>query len=83
MSVLDNFDEWKGYLAKRISQAESMGMSQDSIALAATKVGDFLAESVEPQNREEQLLKEMWVNSNEQEQQAIANALVKMLDNNR
>jgi len=80
MSVVDNFDEWKSYLSKRIHQAESMGISQEDIQKAATRIGDFLADNVEPDIRENQLLKELWVNSSEQEQQAIANALVKMLD---
>ncbi|OEF98218.1 DUF3243 domain-containing protein [Desulfuribacillus alkaliarsenatis] len=80
MSVVDNFDEWKSYLSKRIQQAESMGVSQQDIQQAASRIGDFLAENVEPDIRENQLLKELWLNSSEDEQQAIANALVKMLD---
>jgi hypothetical protein len=80
MSVVDNFDEWKSYLSKRIHQAESMGISPDDIQKAANRIGDFLADNVEPDIRENQLLKELWVNSSEQEQQSIANALVKMLD---
>ena len=79
MSVIDNFDEWKSYLSKRIQQAESMGISQDGIQKAASRIGDFLAENVEADIRENQLLKELWTNSSEEEQQAIANALVKML----
>lgn len=80
MSVVDNFDEWKSYLSKRIQQAEAMGVSQQDIQQAASRIGDFLAENVEPDIRENQLLKELWLNSTEDEQQAIANALVKMLD---
>ncbi len=80
MSVVENFDEWKGYLSKRIAQAESMGVSQETIQQTASRIGDFLAENIEPDIRENQLLKELWTNSSDEEQQAIANALVKMLE---
>ena len=79
-SVLENFDRWKEFLGEQLDKAKAMGVSQDKITDVASKMGDFLANKVDPKNAQERLLKQMWDASDEQEQHTIANIMVKMAD---
>lgn len=81
MSVLDNFQEWKDFLGARVNQAEKMGMDRETINQLAHQIGDYLAQDIDPQNVQERLLKDLWDVANEEEQQAIANLMVKLVDN--
>lgn len=81
MSILDNFDSWKGFLANRLQQAKEKGMDHDTITNLAHEVGDYLAEHVGAKNKEEAVLKELWTAASEEEQQAIASAMVRLVQN--
>lgn len=81
MSVLDNFDTWKNFLANRLQQAQQQGMDQQTITNIAAEVGDYLAQNVDAKNKEEAVLKELWNAASEQEQQAIASTMVKLVQN--
>jgi hypothetical protein len=79
MSVLDNFQQWKSFLAERVQQAQQQGLNQQVISDVAYQIGDYLAEHVDPKNPEERLLADLWSVADEQEQHAIANAMVKLV----
>ncbi|MFC4183526.1 DUF3243 domain-containing protein [Saccharococcus thermophilus] len=79
MSVLDNFEQWKDFLAERLQQAQQQGLSQQVISDVAYQIGDYLAEQVDPKNPEERLLADLWSVADEQEQHAIANMMVKLV----
>ncbi|AQS56827.1 MAG: DUF3243 domain-containing protein [Novibacillus thermophilus] len=79
MSVLENFEDWKGFLHDRVEQARSLGMDNQMIANMAQEIGDYLAQEVHPENGEEKLLKQMWEVSTEEEQQTLANIMVKLV----
>ncbi|PAV30066.1 hypothetical protein CIL05_09315 [Virgibacillus profundi] len=81
MSVLDNFDNWKGFLANKLQSAQQQGMSEQTIQNVAHEVGDYLAQSVDAKNNEEAVLRELWNAASENEQQAIANTMVKLVQN--
>ncbi|MEN1969930.1 DUF3243 domain-containing protein [Lentibacillus sp. N15] len=81
MSVLDNFDTWKDFLANRLEQAQEEGMSQKTISNMAYEVGDYLAKKVEVKNDEEAVLHELWNAASKDEQQAIASSMVKLVQN--
>ncbi len=80
MSVLESFDEWKQYLAERVHQAQKLGMSNEKISDVAYQLGDYLADDVDPENREERLLKELWDVSSNEERQILASLMVKLVD---
>lgn len=80
MSVLDNFEEWKQFLANRLHQAEGLGMDKETIGDLAYHIGDYLAHDVDPKNEQERLLKDLWSVADEQEQHVIANLMVKLVD---
>lgn len=81
MSVLDNFETWKDFLANKLDQAQQQGMSDQTITNMAQEVGDYLSQNVEAKNKEEAVLKELWNAASEQEQQALASTMVKLVRN--
>ncbi|GER65691.1 hypothetical protein BpJC7_02820 [Weizmannia acidilactici] len=81
MSVLENWDQWKNFLGDRLHQAQQQGMSQETIGKLAEQVGDYLAAQVEPKNEQERVLADLWSVASQEEQQAIANVMVKLVQN--
>ena len=82
MSVLDNWSQWKDFLGDRLNQAKSEGMNQNVISDMAYQVGDYLAKQVDPKNEQERVLADLWSVASPEEQQAIANMMVKLVQNN-
>ncbi|VEF48344.1 protein YmfJ [Bacillus freudenreichii] len=82
MSVLENWEQWKNFLGDRLDQAQQQGMSQDIIDQMAHQVGDYLAKQVDPKNEQERVLSDLWSVASEEEQQAIARVMVKLVENN-
>ncbi len=81
MSVLDNWERWKDFLGDKLEQAQDEGLSQNVITDVAQQVGEYLAQEVEPKNDQERVLQELWKVANEEEQRAIANMMVKLVQN--
>lgn len=82
MSVLDNWNQWKDFLGDRLNQAKSEGMNQEVITDIAYQVGDYLAKQVDPKNEQERILADLWSVASPEEQHAIANMMVKLVQNN-
>lgn len=76
-----SWENWKQTLAEAVQKGQSMGMSHEQMAGRAEQIGDILAQNVDPQNPEQKVLQELWTNANEQEQQALASAIIKMAQN--
>ncbi|BBH19999.1 hypothetical protein Back11_13440 [Paenibacillus baekrokdamisoli] len=76
--ILENFDAFKGFLAKRIELAENFGLNEEQLAVVAQKVAGYLAKHEEPRNREEKLLQELWKVGNEDQQHHLSHMLVKL-----
>lgn len=79
MSVTQTFERFTQELAQRMQAAQAMGWSTEDIKRRAAEIGDYLSRHVDPQSPEQRVLKELWAVANEQEQQAIASCLVKMI----
>lgn len=82
MSVLDNWKQWEDFLGDRLHQAQNEGMSEGAISALALQIGDYLSEQVEPKNEQERILADLWSVADKEEQQAIANIMVKLVQNN-
>ncbi|WP_368654881.1 DUF3243 domain-containing protein [Ornithinibacillus sp. 4-3] len=83
MSVLDNFETWKDFLANRLGDALQQGLGEETITNLAYEVGDYLASNVEAKNPEEAMLRELWNAASEEEQHAIASTMVKLVQDKR
>ncbi|WP_316568549.1 DUF3243 domain-containing protein [Neobacillus sp. YIM B06451] len=82
MSVLDNWKQWEDFLADRLHQAQNEGVSKEVVSDLAYQIGDYLANQVEPKNEQERILADLWSVADKDEQQAIANMMVKLVQNN-
>lgn len=80
MSVLENFEQWKSFLGERVEKAKNAGMNQESIKDVAYQIGSYLANKVDPENKQERLLQELWKVGSEQERHTMANLMIKLVD---
>lgn len=81
MSVMDNFESWKDFLGDRLHQAQNSGISNEAISELAYDIGNYLSQEVEAKNDHEKILRDLWNAADQQEQQAIANIMVKLVQN--
>lgn len=75
-------EEWSGWrqtLAQAVNTGEAMGMGKEEMAQKAEAVGDFLATSVDPQNPEQGILKELWEAADDRQQQELAKVLINVV----
>ncbi|PYZ93081.1 hypothetical protein CR194_07740 [Salipaludibacillus keqinensis] len=79
MSVLDNWEQWKDFLGERLHQGEEEGMDQNTVNEVAYQVGEYLSNEVKPKNEQEKVLADLWHVASEEEQHAIANMMVKLV----
>lgn len=81
--ILRDFESFREYLGKRIKLAQSIGLSEEQIAVIAQGVADYLADHEEARNSEEKLLKELWRSGTEDERHMLAHMLVRMAQSRR
>lgn len=78
--MIDSFEKWKKYLGKSVIIAQKTGFSEEQIVEVAGKLGDFLADKVDPANREQRLLKELWEVGDEQDRKTLAKLITRMVE---
>lgn len=78
--IMQNFNTFKNYLGDQVKKGESIGLGEKGLAKATKRVAEHLAKHEEPRNREEKVLNELWQNAEKDEKDAIAKALVRMVD---
>ncbi|MBX9972476.1 DUF3243 domain-containing protein [Cytobacillus firmus] len=81
MSVLDNWQQWKDFLGDRLHQGMDQGMNKETVNDLAFQIGDYLAKQVQPKNEQEKILADLWSVASPEEQHAIANIMVKLVQN--
>lgn len=79
MQVHESFEQWKEFLSNSVQAARAAGASQADVKQVATQIGDVLAANVDPANREQRLLKELWSVGNQQEREALAGMITRMV----
>ncbi|MCL5057963.1 MAG: DUF3243 domain-containing protein [Actinobacteria bacterium] len=77
-SVNKDWDNWKRFLSEAMEFAGELGVSREKISLLAGQAGEILADSVQPANAEQRVLKELWSVSDQQEKKVIANLMTKL-----
>jgi len=77
--TFSHWEKWKGTLAKAVSLAEIVGMSETTIEKIGLKMGNILSAAVDPENREQRLLQELWKVGDDGDRAVLAKLLVKML----
>ncbi|MFJ7935756.1 DUF3243 domain-containing protein [Sporosarcina sp. NPDC096371] len=77
--ILENFNQFKQYLAEKVELGENMGLSEEKLAKTTELVANYLAKHEEPRNREEHVLLELWKSGSKEEQHSLAHMLLKMV----
>lgn len=81
--TLDSFEQWKQFLSQRVNEAKNAGASESAISSAAQGIGNFLSTKVDPRNREQRLLKELWDCGSQEEQRSLASMITKMVSDGK
>ena len=71
--ILENFNQFKQYLAEKVELGENMGLSEEKLAKTTEIVANYLAKHENPRNREENILMELW-NSGSKEERTYTSA---------
>lgn len=82
-TVLTSFDKWKQFLSDRVNAAENIGMSEESISKLAFQIGEFLSDKVDPENKEERVLKELWDVADDSDKKNLARLMVKLVSDGK
>ncbi|MBM7854049.1 hypothetical protein JOC37_000421 [Desulfohalotomaculum tongense] len=78
MELGTNWHKWKDVLGEAVQIGEKLGLSHDNIDDIAYRLGQFLANNLDPANKEQRLLKELWENGTEEEKRSLASMMAKM-----
>ncbi|MEG0774324.1 DUF3243 domain-containing protein [Clostridium sp.] len=79
VDVLHDWDKWKVALSKAVNLGENIGMSEEIIDGLAYGVGSFLSAIVDPENREERLLHELWKVGSKEDRKVLSKLIVKLV----
>lgn len=80
---INNFNQWIDTLSGALNKAEEMGVSGTTLQQSVVKLGDLLAQNVNPDVPENKFLKDLWQISDEQEKGILANMMVKYVNQKR
>lgn len=78
--ALGEWDKWKETLSKAVNVGEAVGFSQKTIDNIAFKVGNVLSSSVDPENREQRVLQELWKVGDDSDRKTLSKMIVKMVE---
>lgn len=78
--TLRDWDNWKSTLSKAVSVGEAVGLSEKTIDNVAYKIGNTLSAAVDPENREERVLQELWKVGDDGDRKTLAKLIVKMVE---
>jgi hypothetical protein len=77
--TLGEWKKWKATLSKAVNLGEAVGLSDNTIGNVAYRVGSVLTSSVDPENREQRLLQELWKAGDDSDRKALSKMIVKMV----
>lgn len=80
MEIDQSWATWKKTLSVIVNTGELIGFSDETLNKAAFAIGDFLADKIDPANREQKLLAELWSVGSEDERRALASMILKSVD---
>jgi len=78
--TLSDWDKWKENLKRAVNMGQTLGMSEETIDNIAYRVGNVLSSSVDPENREQRLLQELWKVGDDSDRKTLAKLVVKMAE---
>lgn len=76
----DLWDRWKTNLSSIVQTGEKVGLSQHTIGDIGFHIGNLINANSEPDNREEQVLRDLWDAGDDDDRQALSKMIVKMVE---
>lgn len=83
IGILQNWQQWTSFLGQQVEDAKDNGMPKKVIEKIAVQIGEYLANNVDPQNEQERVLSDLWSVAENDEKQAIASCVVKLVQNSK
>lgn len=80
MEIDTSWHDWKKVLGQAVNTAEFVGVSDETINNMALRLGNFFANNLDPGNREQRLLKELWEVADENEKRSLAKMIAKLAE---
>ncbi|WP_258359620.1 DUF3243 domain-containing protein [Moorella sulfitireducens (nom. illeg.)] len=77
------WEKWKDSLAMMVNMGKRVGFEEKTISNMAFRLGSWLAEHVDPMNREQRVIKELWDVASEEERQVLAALITRMVSDGR
>lgn len=81
--TLGEWDKWKETLSKAANLGETVGLSEDTVDGIAFRVGNALSSAVDPENREQRLLQQLWKAGDDEDRRVLAKLIVNMVQNDK
>lgn len=78
--TLSDWGKWKNTLAKAVNIGETVGLEEITIDKIAYRVGNVLSAAVDPENREERVLQELWKAGDDEDRKVLAKLVVNMVN---
>lgn len=79
MGILENWHQWTSFLGNQVEEAKEQGMNNKTIEKIAVHIGEYLANNVDPKNEQERVVKDLWSVASNEEKQALASCVVKLV----
>ncbi len=70
---------WRTNVKERIAVGHRFGVPDETIRAIGVKIGDYLADTIFPTTREEELLRQMWKVATPEEKNVIATLVFKIV----
>lgn len=77
--TLGEWKKWKDTLSRAVNAGQMVGLSERSIDNIAYRVGNMLSASVDPENREQRVLRELWKAGDDDDRRTLSKMIVKMV----
>ncbi|MEW8959209.1 MAG: DUF3243 domain-containing protein [Moorella sp. (in: firmicutes)] len=77
------WEDWKDSLARMVNIGSKMGLGEKTINNLAYRLGNWLAEHIDPGSREQRVIKELWDVAGEDERRVLAALIAIMVSDGR
>lgn len=74
-----DWDKWKKTLSTAVNLGEAVGMSEKTVEKIGFRIGNILSAAVDPENREQRVLQELWKSGDDADRKALSKMIVKMV----
>lgn len=79
VKTLEDWEKWKNVLHKAVNIGDIAGISEETMSKLAKTIGTFLAKTIDPENREERLLKELWDVADKEDRLVLAKLIIRLV----